>query len=110
MKFAGWYWVAVGILMIAMWTTFFTVLGVPELETEPWAIGLHVVAELATAVALLVGGAGILAGRPWGPAAYSVAIGMLFYTVINSPATSRSKGSGHSSGCLGRCSFSRSSV
>jgi phosphotransferase system glucose/maltose/N-acetylglucosamine-specific IIC component len=85
MKFAGWYGISVGFLMVGMWIFFLTVLGVPELETEPWRIGFHLVAELVTAVALVVSGAALLTNKSWGASLYLVSAGMLIYTVINSP-------------------------
>jgi hypothetical protein len=85
MKFAGWYGISVGFLMVGMWIFFFAVLGVPELETEPWRIGFHLVAEVITAIALLIGGMALLAHKSWGVSLYLVAVGMLIYTMINSP-------------------------
>ena len=84
-RFAGWYATIVGILMFAMWIVFFTVLGVPELETEPIRVAFHFVAEFVTATALLASGYGLLTNKPWGASAYLLAMGMLIYIAINGP-------------------------
>ncbi|MFP4345070.1 MAG: hypothetical protein ACLFU8_10285 [Anaerolineales bacterium] len=57
---------------------------VPELETEPLAIAFHLAAELATAVALLFAGVGLLRRARWATSVTRLALGMLLYTVINS--------------------------
>jgi phosphotransferase system glucose/maltose/N-acetylglucosamine-specific IIC component len=71
--------------MVGMWIFFLTVLGVPELETEPWRIGFHIVAEVITAIALVVGGTALLTNKSWGVSLYFISVGMLIYTMINSP-------------------------
>lgn len=48
-------------------------------------MGFHYVAEFVTAVALVVGGLGLLFGWAWAMTEYLIAMGMLIYTVINSP-------------------------
>jgi hypothetical protein len=48
-------------------------------------MGLHWAAEFATALALVAGGLGLLAGWAWALPVYLVATGMLINTVINSP-------------------------
>ena len=45
----------------------------------------HLAAEFATALALMAGGVGMLAGWAWALPVYLIATGMLIYTVINSP-------------------------
>lgn len=92
MKFAAYYMLAVGILMIAQWVFFLLSGQVPELESEPLRIGFHLAAELVTALALMAAGAGLLReadkdvhnaqrARSWS----LVALGMLIYTLIQSP-------------------------
>jgi hypothetical protein len=83
MRFAGWFGIAVGVSMIAMWLVFFTVLGVPELEREPVRLAFHLVAEALTAAALLVGGVALLANRPWARGLSTFATGMLAYISVN---------------------------
>jgi peptidoglycan/LPS O-acetylase OafA/YrhL len=81
-SFVGWTLLAVGALMVLQWLVFLATGNVPELHTEPLAIGFHLAAEAATAVLLMIAGVRLLQARGsrWGP----VAVGMLIYTVINS--------------------------
>jgi hypothetical protein len=82
MRLAGYYAVAVGVLMIAQWLFFLSVGQVPELTTAPIELGFHLAAELATAVALLAGGLGLIQSRAWGRLAAVFAFGMLSYTTV----------------------------
>lgn len=70
--------------MLGLWAALIGTGGVPELETAPGEIGFHLAAELLTALALVLAGAGVWAGRAWAGRAYPVALGMLLYTTINS--------------------------
>src|SRR5512133_2081193 len=54
MKFAGWYCVVVGFLMLAQWGFFLIAGQVPEMQTAPIALAFHLAAEAATALALIV--------------------------------------------------------
>ena len=93
-KFASIYAVAVGALMIIMWS-FFIVSGlVPEFQTKPAEILLHIVAEMLTALLLLVSGVLVLRRITWGNLTLLVAIGMLFYTMIVSPGYYIQNGTG----------------
>jgi len=85
MRFAGWYAVAVGLLMLAQWGVSLATGQVPELQTEPWRIYFHLAGEFITALGLIVGGVALLNRLPWAMAAYLVAAGMLLYSVIVSP-------------------------
>ncbi len=71
--------------MIGQWVFSLVRKQVPELETEPIRIRFHLAAEFTTAIALLVGGSGLLADSSWGVHVYLVSMGMLLYTVIVSP-------------------------
>lgn len=84
MKFAAWYCLVVGLLIIISWPFFFLTGQVPQLETEPYAIFAHLLAEMVTAVALIATGVALLQRRPWAAGAAPTALGMLVYTVINS--------------------------
>lgn len=42
--------------MIAMWTLFYVTGGIPEINTRPAEIGLHMIAETLTALLLIAGG------------------------------------------------------
>ena len=84
-KFASIYAIAVGALMIIMWSFFFVSGQVPELQTKPAEILLHIIAELLTALLLVVSGVLVLKRIEWGNLTLLVALGMLFYTMIVSP-------------------------
>lgn len=72
-------------LIVVSWVFFFVAGQVPEVQTEPYRIATHLVAEAVTAVALIVAGMGLLQKRAWAAPTALVALGMLLYTVINSP-------------------------
>lgn len=74
-----------GIGMIGQWTILYRNKQIPELEHEPVRIWFHIAAEMATALALIVGAAGLLIDPGWGRPVYLVAMGMLFYTAMVSP-------------------------
>ena len=71
--------------MAAMWIFFLVSGTVPELQTRPAEIGLHLAAELATAVLLVVSGLMSLRDRTHGVVLRLVGFGMLLYTIIMSP-------------------------
>ena len=85
MKFPAWYGILKGLLMIAQWT--FTILagGVPELQTAPWEIALHLAAEMTTAAMLILGGIATLKSAHWGKQVLFVGLGMVIYSEIVSP-------------------------
>jgi len=85
MKFPAWYGIAVGILMIAQWIFSIVTGGVPEFETTPWAIGLHLAAEFSTALMLFIGGITLLRSKVWGKPILLVGLGMVIYSEIVSP-------------------------
>ncbi len=91
MRFAGWYGVVVGGLMLAQWAFFLITGNVPELQSEPLRIAFHLAAELLTAAALIVAGAGLLRARSrtgtggWARTLYLLAAGMVIYSEIVSP-------------------------
>jgi hypothetical protein len=49
--------------MIAQWILFIVSGGIPEFQTEPWRIALHLAAELTAALVLIVSGVATLANR-----------------------------------------------
>lgn len=85
MKFVAWYCLAVGVLMIGQWSFFLLTGQVRELQTEPIRIAFHLLAEGATALALIVSGLGLLRRLRWARDAAFAALGMLTYTVLVSP-------------------------
>jgi hypothetical protein len=71
--------------MIIMWSFFMISGQVPELQTKPAEILLHIIDEFLTALLLVVSGAVVLRRIQWGNLTLLVALGMLFYTMIVSP-------------------------
>ena len=85
MTFFAVFAIVIGVGMIGQWAASYVTRQIPELETEPYRIWFHIVGEMVTAVLLILGGVGLLAGRSWGSPVYLVATGMLIYTAIVSP-------------------------
>jgi hypothetical protein len=85
MKFASWYGISVGTLIILQWIFFISTGAVPEFRTTPWSISFHLAAEISLALALLMSGVAALRSKPWGTKALMVALGMAVYSEINSP-------------------------
>jgi hypothetical protein len=85
MKFSAWYGILVGFGMIGQWVFFIVAGSVPELQTEPWRIALHLAAELTTALMLIVSGIGTLKSTAWGKNTLLVGLGMVIYSEIVSP-------------------------
>ncbi len=77
------YAVVVGVFMVGFWG-FLVVTGQAELKERPWDMRLHLTAEFATAFLLILSGGGSFL-VPSLSALAPVALGMLLYTVINSP-------------------------
>ncbi len=84
-KAAAVFSMVVGISMILMWMMFYFTGSIPELESEPARIAMHLLAEFATALALIIAGWGLLKAKTWGVNIYLLATGALLYTMIQSP-------------------------
>ena len=91
-KAASAYAIFMGVCMIGMWAVFYITGNIPELNTRPMEIAMHLIAEFATAVLLIIGGYGLLKERYWGLNIYCISIGMLLYTLIMSPGYFLQKG------------------
>lgn len=85
MKYAAWYGILVGVLMIAQWTFSIVTDNVPELTTTPWAIGFHLAGEFTAALMLILGGIASLKTTNWGKPVLLVGLGMVIYSEIVSP-------------------------
>lgn len=85
MRFPGWFAILVGAAMAVQWSVSLLSGGVPELQTEPIALGFHLAAEAITAAVLIVSGAASLRGRDWAKPMLLSGLGMLVYTSIMSP-------------------------
>lgn len=92
MRFAAWYAIIVGLLMLGMWLFFLVSGQVPELETEPFRISFHLAAEFVTAISLVIGGSGLLRNLTRARNLYFGATGMLLYSLIVSPGYYAQKG------------------
>jgi len=84
-KIAAAYSLLMGLSMFGMWTMFWIVGEIPELETEPIRIGMHLAAEFVTAVLLIAGGIALLKSWKHSINLFQFSMGMLIYTLIQSP-------------------------
>lgn len=84
-RYAIWFGVLMGAGMLGQWAFFFASGSVPEVRTAPVALGFHLAAEVLTALALIVAGAGLARRAPWAKGLYSAALGAFGYTVVVSP-------------------------
>lgn len=71
--------------MIGAWIMFYVTDNIPELETAPVQIGMHLMAEFVTAALLIVSGLAIIKNKEWAFKLYLFSMGMLVYTLIQSP-------------------------
>lgn len=85
MQFAAIFSIIIGIGMIGQWGVSYAKKQIPELKTEPIRIWFHIVAEMVTAILLIIGGTGLIAQLEWGTYIFLISMGMLFYTAIVSP-------------------------
>jgi len=84
----GIYAVSIGLLIIGLWISLLLTKQVPELKPASYAprlITYHIVAELLTAIMLIISGVGLFLGSSWARTLSAISLGMLLYTVINSP-------------------------
>ncbi len=81
---AAGYAIVVGVFMIGFWG-FLVATGQAELAQRPWDMRMHLAAEFSTAALLILAGAGSFIGLAGISVLAPVALGMLLYTVINSP-------------------------
>jgi hypothetical protein len=79
----GWYAVVVGLAIAGWWAVEVRAGALDRPDRTRVELGLHLTAELSTAVVLLLGGVLLVTGR--GPAVALVGLGMLLYTTIQSP-------------------------
>jgi hypothetical protein len=91
MFIAGVFCVAVGVLIVAQWAITLVKRQVPSLESKQGGsrgkveMGFHLAAEFATAILLIISGSALLNQDAWSINAFLIALGMLIYTLINSP-------------------------
>lgn len=70
--------------MVMMWVMFYVTNQIPELETAPFAIAMHLIAELITALLLILAGLLLFKNHPKAIVVYACAYGALLYSVVNS--------------------------
>lgn len=85
MKFAAWYGILVGLLMIAQWSFSILAGAIPEFQTAPWEIAFHLAAEMSTALMLILGGVAWLQAKAWAKPVLLVGLGMVLYSETVSP-------------------------
>jgi len=73
-----------GLVMLAVWIILLIQGQVREFTTAPIQGIFLLVAEILTAMAMMLGGIGILTRQRWGKALNLTALGMMFYTSVNS--------------------------
>ena len=83
---AGLFATFVGLLLLGIWISL-SVSKLPELKENRTEMIFIWAAELLTAIVLVAGGVGLLTISSWGQAVYLLAMGLLLYTVIVSPAS-----------------------
>lgn len=91
-KWKAFFSLFMGIAMIGMWLMFYVTGQIPEIQTKPVELGMHVAAEIVTGLLLIIGGYGSLTQRSWGEDLYLLSMGMLLYTLIMSPGYFLQKG------------------
>ena len=85
MKVVGWFLLAVGVSIAALWTLLLATGEVPEVTQGRGDIWFHIAAELAAAVLLVTAGAAVLRRTTRSRTLAALALGALAYTVVNSP-------------------------
>ncbi len=78
------YAIVVGVLMVGFWG-FLVATERAELDQRPWDMGFHLAAEFGTALLLIAAGAGSFLGLVGTSVVMPIALGMLLYSVVNSP-------------------------
>ena len=83
-KMAEIYAILLGICIIGLWIMLFSTEGIPELKLEPIAIGFHIIAEVTMGLLLIISGIGLMKNWKAAVGIFTVANGMVIYSVINS--------------------------
>ncbi len=78
------YAIVVGVFMIGFWGMLVAT-GKAELKERPWDMRYHLTAEFATAALLIISGSGSFLRIGETTILAPLALGMLLYSVINSP-------------------------
>ena len=78
------YAIVVGILVGGLWLANLRTGRVPELNTRPWEIRLHVAAETLLALTMIAGGVAALLEISPGSLVVLFGLGMTWYSIVNS--------------------------
>lgn len=84
--------IAIGMLIIGMWTALLLSKKVEDLETNRWGMTFHILSEFLTGMLLIVAGTSSILDARWSTEVSLVALGMLMYTIINSSGYYAQKG------------------
>lgn len=85
MIFTSIFTIIIGLGMIAYWSIALAFKQVPEINDEPIRITFHIVAEIITAVMLIISGVCLSMNVEYSIHIFLLSIGMLLYTLITSP-------------------------
>ena len=83
-KLKGIYQILIGSGMIGIWIFLYISSQIPELETEPIRIIMHIIAEVITGILLLISGFYVLIRGHKQEVLYNISLGALIYTLIAS--------------------------
>lgn len=84
-KLVAVYQTIIGIGMIGIWILLFSTNQIPEFETEPIRIILHITAEIVTGFLLIGSGIWLIMTNKTHPLLFNLSFGCLLYTLIASP-------------------------
>jgi len=85
LKLTGVYQLIVGAGIIGIWIIQFLFGEIPEIQTAPYSIVMHMLAETFTGLMLLFSGAAILLNRNKQTVLFYISSGALLYTLLASP-------------------------
>jgi peptidoglycan/LPS O-acetylase OafA/YrhL len=83
---------AIGLLIIGMWTALLLGKKVEDLETDRLGMIYHILVEFITGMLLVLAGVSSILDARWSHEVSLVALGMLLYTIINSSGYYAQKG------------------
>jgi len=92
LRISGIFQLVCGAGIIGIWITNMLLGAIPELQTEPIRIGMHLLAEAATGASLFASGLYIFLKRMKCNALFYLSSGALLYTLIISPGYFTQKG------------------
>jgi hypothetical protein len=82
--FASLYAMVIAAIILVVWIALYVSKGISELYAIPIETGVHISADIITAVILITGGMGLIRKSGWGFKVYLLSMGMLLYTLIMS--------------------------